>query len=296
MSNKLAGVNLAFVGGDERELILLSALAELKARMQVVGFEKLDQLPDNLNVATLEEALPEAQGVILPMTGTDEKGMIRAVYGSRPVVLTKEHLVLLQPGTPIFVGVAKDYLKDLARSFSLPLIEVAERDDVAILNSIPTAEGAIEIALRETVITIHGSKCLIFGFGRIGVTLARMLKGLGAEVLVVARKRSDLARAFEQGHGALDYEEAKSHLSEVNVVFNTVPHLVITREYLERLGNECIIIDLATAPGGTDFPVAESLGIKAILAPGLPGKVAPKTAGQILAHVYPQLLVEQLNL
>ncbi|MCT9846916.1 hypothetical protein N7563_22945, partial [Leclercia adecarboxylata ATCC 23216 = NBRC 102595] len=51
-----------------------------------------------------------------------------------------------------------------------------------------------------------------------------------------------------------------------------------------------LIIDLASKPGGTDFRYAEKRGIKAILAPGLPGIVAPKTAGQIVANVLVNLL------
>ena len=47
-----------------------------------------------------------------------------------------------------------------------------------------------------------------------------------------------------------------------------------------------------TRPGGTDFDFAEKQGIKALLAPGLPGIVAPKTAGQIIANVLCNLLSE----
>lgn len=52
-----------------------------------------------------------------------------------------------------------------------------------------------------------------------------------------------------------------------------------------------LVIDLASKPGGTDFRYAEKRGVKALLAPGLPGIVAPKTAGQILANVLSQLLI-----
>ena len=56
-----------------------------------------------------------------------------------------------------------------------------------------------------------------------------------------------------------------------------------------------LIVDLASKPGGTDFRYAEKRGIKALLAPGLPGIVAPKTAGQIVANVLSQLLLELLQ-
>lgn len=54
---------------------------------------------------------------------------------------------------------------------------------MAVLNAIPTAEGAIQIAMEEMPVTIHGSKALVLGFGRVGKTLAKMLDGIGAKLL-----------------------------------------------------------------------------------------------------------------
>jgi dipicolinate synthase subunit A len=56
-----------------------------------------------------------------------------------------------------------------------------------------------------------------------------------------------------------------------------------------------LIIDLASKPGGTDFRFAEKRGIKAMLAPGLPGIVAPRTAGRIIAKTLSELLMDQLK-
>ena len=63
---------------------------------------------------------------------------------------------------------------------------------------------------------------------------------------------------------------------------------------MQKCPHHTLIIDLASKPGGTDFRYAEKRGIKAILTPGLPGIVAPKTAGQILANVLAELLHEDL--
>ena len=51
-----------------------------------------------------------------------------------------------------------------------------------------------------------------------------------------------------------------------------------------------LIIDLASGSGGTDFAAAEKLGLAAVHALSLPGKVAPQTAGELLARAYPQLI------
>jgi dipicolinate synthase subunit A len=85
-----------------------------------------------------------------------------------------------------------------------------------------------------------------------------------------------------------------NYLANADVIFNTIPVPVLTGEVLDRVSPNALIIDLASAPGGVDFKKAESMGIKAVLAPGLPGKVAPKTAGRILAKVIIRLLYEEM--
>jgi dipicolinate synthase subunit A len=70
-----------------------------------------------------------------------------------------------------------------------------------------------------------------------------------------------------------------------DLIFNTAPAPIVTRAVLERLPRYAAVIDMATAPGGTDFDAAERLGITAKLAPGLPGIVAPVTAGRIIAEL-----------
>lgn len=51
-----------------------------------------------------------------------------------------------------------------------------------IMNAVPTAEGAIQIAMEQTDVTLHGLPVLVIGHGRIGSLLARRLAALGAKV------------------------------------------------------------------------------------------------------------------
>ncbi|NLT20345.1 MAG: dipicolinic acid synthetase subunit A, partial [Syntrophomonadaceae bacterium] len=78
-------------------------------------------------------------------------------------------------------------------------------------------------------------------------------------------------------------------------VYNTIPNMILTKDVLTHANPDILIIDLATQPGGTDFEAANQLGLKAILAPGLPGKVAPVYAGKILAQVIPRLIINELS-
>ncbi|MCQ2559512.1 MAG: hypothetical protein MJ157_02175 [Clostridia bacterium] len=169
-------------------------------------------------------------------------------------------------------------------------MEIFSSDFAAILNSVPSAEGAIALAMQETDVTIHNSRILICGLGRIGLTLARILRNMDAQVTVAVSNSSQKARAWSMGLEWVDF--AHWDLTGFDLIFNTVPALVLDASALEQCSG--VIIDLASAPGGTDFAKASQLGIKAILAPGLPGKYAPRTAGRILAQIVPELLISNL--
>ena len=138
-------------------------------------------------------------------------------------------------------------------------------------NAVPTAEGAIQIAMEELPITIHGARALVIGYGRLGRALSQRLAGLGAKVSVAARKFADLAWAERQLEG---------WLCCYDLVVNTVPARILSEEDLEDLRPGCLVIDLASKPGGVDLEAAARLGVKVIWALSLPGKVAPVTAGK----------------
>jgi dipicolinate synthase subunit A len=97
------------------------------------------------------------------------------------------------------------------------------------------------------------------------------------------------------GASTLHISSLAAALRDADAVFNTVPAIVLTENILKCMRPDSLIVDLASAPGGTDFEAASRLGIKAILALGLPGKVAPKTAGKILADSVPQLIRRELS-
>ena len=151
-----------------------------------------------------------------------------------------------------------------------------------VLNAISTAEGAIQIAMEETIRTIHGSNVLIMGFGRIGKILAKELQGLGANVYCEARKNEDLAWIKAYGYNAIHLNELDNYLNDFHIIINTIPNLVLDEKKLNLLNKDCLIIDLASNPGGLDRDNAKKIGIKTIWALSLPGKVAPLTSAEFI--------------
>ena len=156
----------------------------------------------------------------------------------------------------------------------------------------PTAEGAIQLAMEELPITLHGARVLVIGYGRLGRVLADRLAGLKARVSVAARRYADLAWAENCGYGVEHTGQLEGWLCGYDLVVNTVPVRVLREAELADLKPGCLVIDLASKPGGVDFDAAARLGVMAFWALSLPGKVAPVTAGKSIKTTIYNILTE----
>ncbi len=294
----LKGIRVGLLGGDRRELVVADLLAARGAQVRAVGLPWPD--PVSYTANRLEDVASWANVVIAPVGGTDEVGYI--AYSIVPYAefpgprLTEDIVSCMRPGTLLVIGSARPELTALCRRYDVRLVAYRDWDSFAILNAIPSAEGAVAMAMEESDITLHGSVTMVLGFGRLGTILANMLKGIGALTVVVARDVVDLTKARALGHRSVDFGLLHAALPDADIVFNTVPALVLPEAQLERMRRDAVVIDVATAPGGTDFAAARRLGLKARLAPGLPGLVAPRTAGQIEAETVLRILRDELGL
>lgn len=294
MGAALADKRIAILGGDARSFFYAPLLKLTGAGVRAVGFEKTPALMP-CELLGLAEALLWANVVILPMAGVDSEGHIAAPYGENSLRLTREMCLLTPSGLLVLTGIANAHLKELSTTYGWTLVEVADRDEFALLNSIPSAEGALQMAMEASDITIHGSVSLVLGFGRTGGTIAKDLAGLGAEVTVAARRPHDLARAQVFGYGSISFFALETVIQKADFIFNTAPALVLPRSLLAQTKKEVVIVDIASGPGGVDYAAARRLGRKALLAPSLPGKVAPRTAGTILGELLPGI-IEQYSI
>lgn len=286
-------IQVAVIGGDVRQLAVVEALIPMAQTVKVYGHPQT-ALPKNaIYCVALENALEAVNTVVLPIGGMNDAGMIRS-YQTDQFIDFGRYFNFLELGTLVLTGSLTAKWLEQATKRELQVVQYAEDDTIAILNSIPTAEGAVQIALEQLPITIHGSQVLVVGFGRVGMTVARTFQGLGAQVTVVARRFELLARAREMGYGTVIQPQLVLVVAKMQIIINTVPAILFDHTILAASAPEVLIIDLASAPGGIDFDAAKALGRKAIFAPGLPGKVAPQTAGAILALAIPELIIKAL--
>ena len=160
-------------------------------------------------------------------------------------------------------------------------------------NAVPTAEGAVQLALEELSSTLHGAHVLILGFGRVGRLTAHRMAALGARVTVAAREYGELAWAAAYGCGAVGLEDLNWELGAFSLIVNTIPAPVLDEKRLAWVNPDAYLLDLASAPGGIDRAAARSRGLRVTQAPGLPGRTAPVTAAAAIRDAVYHILREE---
>ena len=257
------------IGGDSRTKYLGKALSE--EGFGVTFFD--ESIP-------LKSAVEEADAVILPLPCSRDDKTVDAPNLSEGVLL-KDLFHLVGKNKLLLAGKMSEGVKAVADVFNVKWVDYFQREELEILNSVPTLEGAIQIMMEELPKTVFGSNVVVTGFGKVSEPLCIALKNLGANVTVCARRASQRAKARIMGMQSVDFSYLSECICDADVLFNSVPCKVIRRE--ELLGaKDCLIIDLASKPGGVDMEAAKDLGVRVIWALGLPGKVAPITAGNII--------------
>jgi dipicolinate synthase subunit A len=269
-------LNLWVVGGDQRQAKLAELLDADGHTVHTFALERAPEL-HLIKERTLRE-IELAHCVVLPLPIVGEGSMLNAPLSSAPHTLLSI-FDALRPGQIVCGGRISHEIATMAEERGLSLHDYFTREELAVANAIPTAEGAIQLAMEELPITLHRAKVLVVGFGRIGKILAHRLAGLGARVSVSARRYSDLAWIEAYGYGVEHTEELDGWLCGYDLIINTVPAQVLDEKRLRELKDGCVVIDLASKPGGVELDAATALGVKVIWALSLPGKVAPITAG-----------------
>lgn len=273
----------AVVGGDLRQISVANALARKNYAVSAYGFSKTEAFDGKVALPTsLEDCLRGAGTVVLPLPCSSDDKTVNTVGFEKGIAL-KELFLLAPSGAAVYGGRISESVRRQAEEAGLSPFDYFACEEVEILNAVPTAEGAVQIAMEETLITLHGAQAMVIGYGRIGKILSRYLRALGAEVTVLARKERDLAWIQANGLKGAHVSKLASLLERQDVIFNTAPARLVGERELQCMRDDAVFIDLASKPGGVDFEAARMAGKKVIWALSLPGKVAPITAGRIIA-------------
>lgn len=281
---------ISVIGGDMRSVKLCELLTEDGHQIHTYALENTGEI--SRRCFDLNEAFALSDIVIGPIPFTIENGLyLNAPFHSEKIEIYKIANKMQECN---FKGILIGGNVPFAlKNGNVTCEDLLTRDDLAVLNSVPTAEGALQIAMEELPYTIHGLKTLVCGMGRVGSTLARLLKNVGADVTVAARKSKDFAACEAEKIKYCEYSQLPEILPETVLIYNTVPARIFGKELLDSMNQDSLLIDLASMPGGVDFDYAAAHHIRTIHALSLPGKVAPVGAAQIIQKVIYNILNEK---
>lgn len=241
--------SFAIIGGDLRQIRLANALAEEGHSVSVFGFESDTPYLTLIPKPSLKEALSEANIVILSLPAIAETGCISTPYYKGKIEINS--LLKHMNKNQILLGGKIDaHLQTLINVHNVYSVDYFMREELTVLNAIPTAEGAISIALNETATTLCRSRCLVIGFGRIGKVLCKMLDGIGAHVCAAARSPESFAWIDAYGYDKCSTDRLLNIIKDFDIIFNTVPQQILSREILKNMQRSSLVIDLASKPGG----------------------------------------------
>jgi len=278
-------------GGDLRYVYTAHALSA-RCTVHAAGFSRrIVPFDDIILTGSAGEPLPVCDVLVLPMPVSEDGVFVPAPFSSQSLSLKKLAACVRPDG--LVLGGRFGKAAALFRDMGLTAIDYLEREELSTLNAIPTAEGALQLLLEEMPVTIHNSRILVLGFGRIGSHLAAVLHGLGAHVSVASREVAELARAELRGCHPVLLSRLHRHTSDFDVIINTIPAPVADESYLAALTGDPLLLDLASKPGGIDWEAARKYGRRAVWALSLPGKTAPITAGRIIARTICNILDER---
>lgn len=259
---------ITVIGGDDRLKVVERELAASNYAVDTIGLYEND-------CGSVEDSI----AVVFPVPTTKDKKTVYTPLTHRRILLSdiadrlsRNQLVL-----------CCNY-----RFENLNCIDYGALDSYSLLNAVPTAEGAIKLAIENTPYTLWQSRVLVVGYGRVGKILADRLKAMGCKVTVSARKPADFALLEALGFNSVNTGNLNFGNLDYDIIFNTVDVKVISDTALKGSGSS-LLIDLSSK-GGFSIDAATDAGIKAIKAPGLPGIVAPQTAGNILSKTITELI------
>jgi dipicolinate synthase subunit A len=289
---------IALLGGDLRQYSAALQLSRGTWDVQIWGMNRTEGKEDNVEFCrSWEEAISDAVGIVLPLPATTD-----GIYLHCPFYTSEDRLRLydlldhMGARTVIVGGKIPETFRNVAESRGVHVRDYFESEEFQIENAYTTAEAAVSIAMNHLNQNLCDSQVAVTGFGRIAKHLVRLLRALNVDVTVLARKESDLCWARSYGCHAVRLKDAAAILCLAHgydVIYNTVPHWLFDRTFLEQADPCTFLIDLASVPGGVDVCAAKELGSNVLWATSLPGKYAPDSAGELIATCVDRILGEE---
>ncbi len=267
---------IAVLGGDEREQEICRCAAATGAQVRAFGFPWPPAGIDGVHAGRdAAEAISGANVALMPIPGIAADG---SLFATARIVPDETLLARMAARGHIILGRADAGLRRAAAALDIRLHEYESDSELMRQRAPAIVEGAIQILIENTAITLHGARICVVGQGIIGSALTRTLLALGAMVTVAARNPRQRASAAALGAHAITLEELPAAAPSLDIVLSTAPAPVVNAVVIDRLTRQALVVDLAAPPGSCDLEYARASGRRAVWARAL-GRRAPVTVG-----------------
>lgn len=270
-------------GGDERSAILARLLQEGGHEVLCFCLDKAE-LPDGCRSV---DAPVKADAVILPVPAEDSRGLLNAPFGTHPCRV--EHIFdCAGSGAILIGGRISVQIQAAAEQRGMAVHDYMRCPEFTVKNAAVTAEGAVSELMKQTKTALCDMRVLVVGWGRIGKLLINKLTALCPAVCLMSKSSEARALASALGCTSLAPDCPPELLGGFDAVINTAPAQVIPD--LRAFKDSCILLELASAPGGIDEKAANDLGLDLAILHGLPGRYAPESAAKAMFSAVSDIL------
>ncbi len=273
-------MNCLILGGDKRYYEIINNFVSKGYNVDLVGYKTDLEKTNIVDISSIN--INEYDIVLFPMNGVKKDFLISA---EQPFNISNSILNNVKDSCVIFSGIMTPCLEQIKNNSHREINIFMKDEKVINENVIPTVEGMIADLVKNTDITINDSNIIVIGYGHIGKYLVKILNYLGADVTTSIIEEND--KKVLDGLGIKNIfsnnkDEMKKNLKKADIVVNTVPNLVLNREYIDCLQNDSYVLDVSSYPHGVDKEYLDFKKINNHIYLGIPSDIASKTSGKIL--------------
>lgn len=280
---------VAVIGGDERAIYAARILAKQGKKIVLYALEEhfmgncaeFDRV-DCKAPYLISEAIENSDVLLFPIPFSKDKKTVFTPFSREPLTVSAVEEALSNSKKKLFVagGGLSDY-----RLSTHTVFDFLKQEEFLLKNALPSAEGAIGLAILHHRSVLKGCSVAVLGFGRIASLLAKKLSAMGAEVTVFARREEQRKKARGLPVKAEKLSDLSLFCADFSIIFNTIPMPFIDFKTVEKMSENSLYIELASAPYSMDEEIKKHYKGDFLPAPGLPGRYCPEYAGKVIAEI-----------
>lgn len=270
---------ISILGGDSRQYYLAKYFIDKGMNISCWGNKEFQKLPKANIASDLDYALEQTILIGPVPFSKDNFKLTNNCY--HEITLSKLYSKLYKGQLLIGGNLAEEiiHLCDEKQAF---YYDYMKSESLGIMNAEITAEGLLCELLLNTPFIIQDVNILLLGYGKCGKMIAHKLNSLGCHVTICEQQPllRDLAVSF--GYNAISNDELKKQISNCKILINTIPTSIMEESDYSNISKDCFLFDIASMPGGIDKEIANRFHIPVFHCLGLPGKIAPVSAGEAI--------------